>query len=95
MAVRGYADQFCACLPLLSLVSQSPVNPPAAIFRRHGDLPEGGSSWRPTVGGDKVSRGPPAYGLVRSELPQGNLVLRAAPALWVLVFSHRRLGWLL
>ena len=35
----------------MSLVSQSPVNPPAAIFRRHGGLPEGGSSWRPTVGG--------------------------------------------
>ena len=51
IAVRVYADEFCACLSLLSLVSQSPVNPPAAIFRRHGGLPEGGSSWRPTVGG--------------------------------------------
>ena len=28
----------------------------------------------------------PAYGLVRSELPHRKVVLRAAPALWVLVF---------
>ena len=45
--------------------------------------------------GPMSHKDPPAYGLVRSELPQGSLVLRAAPALWVLVFSHRRLGWLL
>ena len=36
--------------------------------------------------GDNVPRGPPAYGLVRSELPHRKVVLRAAPALWVLVF---------
>ena len=41
--VRVLPASSCACLTLLSLVSQSPVNPPA-IFRRHGGLPEGGSS---------------------------------------------------
>ena len=45
--------------------------------------------------GDNVLRGPPAHGLFRSEAPHRKVVLRAAPALWVLVFSHGRLGWIL
>ena len=96
----SFAGEFLCLLAAneMSLGSQSPVNPPAAIFRRHGGLPEGGSSWRPTVGGDKVSRGPPAYGLVRSELPHRTVVLRAAKCgsrAVGLGFSHRRLGWVL
>ncbi len=71
-------------LSLLSQMSQSPVNPAAAIFRRHGGLPVGvliGAN-----GGWGLSPRTPCLWPFRSEAPQGNLVLRAAPAVWVWFF---------
>ena len=67
MAVRGYADEFCACLLLLSFVSQSPVNP-AALFRGRGDLQVGvfmGSNG----GRGKKSLQTPTYGLSGRSCP--------------------------
>ena len=42
----SFAGEFLCLLAAneMSLGSQSPVNLPAALFRRHGDLPEWGSS---------------------------------------------------
>jgi len=75
----------CLCSPLTSFCPRVRIS--CRRLSSAGVLTfKWGSSWGPTVGGGQSPLRTPCLWPFRSEAPQGSLVLRAAPALWVWLF---------